>query len=118
MSEISVPDDFPRAGRSGAVSGAQTKFLARLIDGKFITGLTDEELRERYVACEDLVQQLARYAAQKLADNPSAPADEVLDRVKAGVRRKVRLGTWTLSSAEIDWIMNRVRRMLSDRNAL
>ncbi len=54
----SIPADFPRQGSLSAVAGAQPKLLARKIDGKFVAGLTQEELHARHDNCADLVEQL------------------------------------------------------------
>lgn len=69
-SEADVPDDFPRMECRGAVPGAQVKFLAQLIDARFIAVLPDEELWERYEACEDPAQQFASYVSHKCIHDP------------------------------------------------
>ncbi len=95
------------------MSGYQPKVLLRKIDGEYVAGPTDEEVFARYDACEDLAQQLAPYTKRKQAENPSWLLDETLSRVEAGVASKVSDGQWDLSSAEIAWIMTRVRQVLA-----
>ncbi len=41
-----APDDFPRDAMPASLSGAQPKLAARLTDGKFIVGQTDDERHE------------------------------------------------------------------------
>ncbi|CAE6895246.1 hypothetical protein R69927_05054 [Paraburkholderia domus] len=42
-----VPDDFPRDAAPAALAGAQPKLAARMINGRFVVGLTEEERMER-----------------------------------------------------------------------
>ena len=42
-----IPDSFPLDPWPAALSGAQPKLAVRLIDGKYVTGLTDAERIER-----------------------------------------------------------------------
>jgi hypothetical protein len=49
-----VPEDFPREPYDTLLAGSQPKFALRSVDGKYRVGLTNEELLERYDACEDL----------------------------------------------------------------
>jgi len=107
-----VPPDFPREPLPGSVAGAQPKLLARMVDGKFITGLTAEELYERYDACDDLAQQLAAYCTRKEHENPDWSQEFVLNRTRAGVAKKCTSGEWDFSVAELDWIMTTVRALL------
>ncbi|WP_239483039.1 hypothetical protein [Paraburkholderia sp. C35] len=95
------------------MSGYQPKVLLREIDGKYVAGLTEEELFARYDACEDLAQQLVPYVTRKRAENPSWSLDETLSKVEAGVDNKVADGQWDISRDEIVWIMGRVRQALA-----
>ena len=54
-----IPDSFPLDPWPAALSGAQPKLAVRLIDGKYVTGLTDAERIERYEICEALAQRLS-----------------------------------------------------------
>jgi len=104
-----VPADFPREGLPGAVTGAQPKLLGRMADGKFIIGLTDAELYERYGTCEDLVQQLYAYCVRKQRENPDWSQEFVLERTAKGVEQKCQTGEWDFSVAERGWMMTKVR---------
>lgn len=54
-----ISDDFPHGGLTTAIAGVQPKLAARLIDGHYVVGETEEERLERYLICEDLAMQLA-----------------------------------------------------------
>jgi hypothetical protein len=45
-----IPEDFPRDPFPTSLAGSPPKLAARLIGGKYITALTDEERAERYKA--------------------------------------------------------------------
>lgn len=104
-----IPDDFPRQGPLGAVSGAQAKLLARKIDGRFISGPTEEELYARFDNCADLVEQLTAYVRRKLTSMPGTTVDDLLPRVRRGVDAK----GWDVSGPELDWIFNKVAESLA-----
>ncbi|OYU44721.1 MAG: hypothetical protein CFE44_11435, partial [Burkholderiales bacterium PBB4] len=53
---IPVPEDFPRDPFPAALAGSQMKLAARLIDGRYVVGLTDEERYGRFLMCSDLVE--------------------------------------------------------------
>ncbi|CAJ0703219.1 hypothetical protein SAMN02787148_109105 [Burkholderia vietnamiensis] len=106
-----VPDDFPREPAVGAVTGAQPKLLVREVDGRYLTGLTDDELWVRYDACEDLAAQLSEYASQKVATSGLTP-DAALSRAEKGLRLKVAAGDWDFSQREVDWVVKRTRQLL------
>jgi hypothetical protein len=103
-----IPDDFPRQGPLGGVSGVQAKLLARKINGRFVTGPTDEELYARYDNCADLVEQLTTYTQRKLASMPGTSIDELLPRVRRGVASK----GWDVSGDEMDWIFRKLADQL------
>ncbi|WP_045588345.1 hypothetical protein [Burkholderia pseudomallei] len=109
-----IPDDFPREPAHGAVGGFQPKVLLRRAGDRLISGPSDEELFTRYYACEDLVQQLVSYARRKRAENQSQSLFDMLCRIETDVTRKVSSGQWDISSAEIAWIMRRVRKLLAE----
>jgi hypothetical protein len=108
----SVPADFPREPLRGSVTGAQPKLLGRMVDGKFIVGLTDTELDDRYGICEDLVQQLSVYCACKQRENPDWSREFALERTAKGIEQKCRTGEWDFSTAERDWMMTKIRAMV------
>jgi hypothetical protein len=103
-----IPDDFPRHGSLGAVSGVQVKLLARKIEGRFISGPTEEELYVRYDNCADLVVQLTAYVRRKLTSMPGTTVDDLLPRVRRGVETK----GWDVSGPELDWVFNKVAESL------
>lgn len=76
---VDVPDDFPRGfAAPTTVSGAQQKFMARKIDGRFVVELTKEEFRAHWLYCEDLAPQLSDRnpwvaAAQRTWNSPWIP---------------------------------------------
>lgn len=111
MTDRHIPDDFPRETYTGAVAGAQPKLLAREVDGRYQSALSDEELWVRYDACDDLAAQLAEYASRKVATAGLSP-DVALSRAEKGVRAKVDAGEWGLSQREADWVMKRTRQLL------
>lgn len=115
VSYSAVPDDFPREPARGAVGGYQPKVLLRRAGDRLVSGPTDDELFTRYDACEDLVQQLVSYAHRKRAENQSQSLFDTLSRIETDVTRKVSSGQWDISSAEITWIMKRIRELLAEK---
>lgn len=105
-----IPDDFPRQGSLGGVSGVQTKLLARKIDGRFLAGPTEAELYARFDNCADLAVQLTEYVKRKLASMPDATLGDLLPRVRQGAEKK----GWDVSSLEMDWIFNKVAQRLGN----
>lgn len=63
--EQTVPPDFLSETTLSAVPSAQSKFLARLIDGKYVLGSTEAEVHERYLMCQDLAEQLIAYCQHR-----------------------------------------------------
>lgn len=102
-----VPDDFPRPTVPAVVPGAQPKVGATLSWGVYIAGLTPEERYERWVICEDIVQQLLPVAQKDAAKYPHHSPDETLGRVRVAVARK----GW-VSPDELDWLLQRMKTLL------
>jgi hypothetical protein len=102
-----VPDDFPRDVTPASLSGAQPKLAVRMIDGKFVGGLTAEERAERWTVCEDLAHQLVPKTIKDAAKNPEHSHDETLRRVRRAIEGK----GW-VSVLEADWLMARLRVLL------
>lgn len=75
---VVIPDSFPRGGAQGAVPGAQPKFLARLIEGRYVCGATDDEVRIRYLICADYVTRMSAHLRQKLLE-VSIPMDAFVE---------------------------------------
>nr|WP_272544893.1 hypothetical protein [Burkholderia cepacia] len=115
MSSTVVPEDFPRELAPGTVGGYRPKVLLRRTGGQLVSGLTDEELSNRYDACEDLAQQLAFYIRRKRAENPLQSLRDALSKVESDVTGKISSGQWDVSSAETIWIMKRVRVLLAEQ---
>lgn len=98
-----VPADFPRSC-GGSVSGAQNKLIVRKFDGRFVAGMTDEELWVRYDACRDLVMKLTEHAKAKRVQYAELSLPEFLRRLRAGAVKK----GWDLAPEELDWVMGSV----------
>ncbi|MDR6392577.1 hypothetical protein J2803_005216 [Paraburkholderia phenoliruptrix] len=111
MTDQRVPDDFPREPDLGSVTGVQPKLLVREVDGRYLSGLTEEQLWVRYDACEDLASQLSAYASRKMSSS-GLSQDVALTRAEKGVRLKVDSGEWDFSQAEVAWVMKRTRQIL------
>lgn len=114
MISSAIPEDFPRELAQGSVGGYQPKVLLRRAGDRLIAGPTDEELLTRYDACEDLVQQLVTYARRKRAENQSQSLFDTLSTIETNLTRKVSSGQWDISSAEIAWIIKRIRELLAE----
>lgn len=100
-----VPEDFPWDPFPASLSGAQPKVAARLIDGRYVTGLTEDERRGRYLMCADLVEQLVEYTERKHLQRSDLTLPALLDQIDDGIRKK----GWEVGAVEFDWIMRRVR---------
>ncbi|VBO96041.1 hypothetical protein [Burkholderia pseudomallei] len=116
MNQQRVPDNFPRESPQGAVSGAQPKLLLRKVGDTYCAGLTDADVYDRYIVCDDLAQQLAAYASHKMRAN-SWSLQTAVSKVEAGVLEKVRSGIWDFSAAEVAWTIERTRQILADTAA-
>ena len=105
VQDVTVPDDFPRDPFPASLSGAQLKVAARLIDGQYVTGLTEDERRGRYLMCIDLVEQLTAYSHRKHKER----TDLTMEALLVEIDKSVRLKGWEVAQVELDWIMGRVR---------
>lgn len=103
-----VPEDFPLEPVLGSVAGVAPKLLAREIEGRYVVGRPADEHRERYLACEDLANQLAGYCARKARENPEWSREYNLERTGKGLRQKAEAGVWDVGEAERVWVMERV----------
>jgi hypothetical protein len=111
MTPRRVPDDFPREPDPGSVTGVQPKLLVREIDGRYQSGLSEEQLCVRYDACEDLASQLSAYVSRKMSSS-GLSQDVALTRAEKGLRLKVDSGEWNFSQREVAWVMKRTRQLL------
>jgi hypothetical protein len=108
----SVPEDFPHGDGIGSVAGAQPKFAARLIEGRYVVGETEEERLERYLICDDLAAQLSDYCRRKGSENPGWTKEFILQRTDQGVTSHIRSGRWDISIPEKGWVMQRCKELL------
>jgi hypothetical protein len=104
---MKVPDDFPHDVAPAALAGAQPKLAARMINGRFVVGLTEEARSERRQICEDLAQQLIVPARKDAAKYPQNSHDVVLERIRDAIA-----GKYWGSVVEMNWIIVRLRALL------
>ncbi len=102
-----VPADFPWDPTPALLSGTQPKLAGRLIDGRFVVGLTAEERYIRWDMCEDLAQQLVPKTLKDAAKYPQNSREVTLRRMKKAIQSK----GWT-ERVETDWLMSRLRILL------
>jgi Protein of unknown function (DUF2442) len=102
-----VPADFPWDPTPALLSGTQPKLAGRLIDGRFVVGLTAEERYIRWDMCEDLAQQLVPKTLKDAAKFPQNSRDATLKRMRRAIEGK----QWT-ERVETDWLMERLRVLL------
>ena len=101
---VKAPPDFPRTPTLTAIAGAQPKLPARLVEGQFVVGFTQEERQARFELCQDLAEQLVRYCRRKQDERPDWSEAQLLSKVATTVRSK----GWDLSEPELQWVMGRV----------
>lgn len=107
MSAVQVPADFPSSRSYGAVAGAQPKLLVTKVGDEYVAPLGDESLtRQRYLMCEDLLQQLTAYRERKASENPDWPTETLSTKIDTAVRQKAP--AWGLSPAEVSWLLRRL----------
>lgn len=104
---MTVPEDFPHDTAPASLAGTQPKLAGRMIDGKFVVGLTAEERFERWMVCEDLAQNLVTIAHNDAAKYPEHSREVTLQRVRRGVEGK----RW-VSVVEAEWLVVRLRTLL------
>lgn len=102
-----VPVDFPWNPTPALLSGTHPKLAGRLIDGRFVVGLTAEERFIRWDLCEDLAQQLVPKTLKDAAKYPENSRDVTLRRIRRAIANK----GWT-ERLETDWLMERLRGLL------
>ena len=103
--EALVPKDFPCDPFPAALGGAQMKFAARLVNDRYVVGLTKEEREERYLMCEDMVVQLTAYVERKQTERKDLTLPQLLDGIDKSIRQK----GWDIGHVEFDWVMRRLR---------
>lgn len=100
-----VRADFPNGYFLGAVPGSQPKFLAREIDGRYVVGPTEAELKERHSLCLRLVEQFRRLHLNHV---PATPPDDPTAPSLAEIFAYVALQGWNLSAQERVWIIQKI----------
>ncbi|EUC18711.1 UNVERIFIED_ORG: hypothetical protein BDU10_5343 [Burkholderia sp. CF145] len=108
MTNLNVPEWFPRDDAPPVVSGTQPKVCARLSNGAYVVGQSDEEWLERWLICEDLARQLVAVAEKDALAHPEQSSSQTLGRVRASVARKA----W-VSPDELTWLTERLQQLLS-----
>ena len=100
-----VPNDFPRERITGALPGAQPKFLATLYKGRYyMAGCTPPEIYDRWCVCEDLVAQLStRSVKSKEGKRSHMTESEILHQYYT----RLLATKWT-SIQETQWIIQKV----------
>ncbi|MER1968334.1 hypothetical protein [Castellaniella sp. GW247-6E4] len=107
------PADFPRRTMASGLGGAAPKFAARkLEDGSYSALVPDEEHQQAYENALDLAQQLVGYAQRKELENPDWTRAFNLQRIRDGIKEKVRSHAWDFTPDEQEWIMKRLIGLL------
>lgn len=99
-----IPADFPRE-ESGALPGGATKYIAKQVGGRYVVGLTEEELCQRYEGCRELLRDLVAYCERKQRELPTLSASELYSRVEQGLLANTDVGT---TSAENKWVLRKL----------
>jgi len=109
MSDLLLPDDFPRPHHLGAVPGVQRKFLAIEYEGRYYSpGCTPPELFERWQHCMHLVPQfVSSCIAKKAGKRKNMSKVGILDQY---LQRLIESG-W-VSNAEARWVISEAARQL------
>jgi hypothetical protein len=105
---ITIPDDFPHDLAPAALTGAQPKVAARLIDGRYVVGMSADERLAHYLMCQDLVDQLLAYFARKMDHSPQAVEQLVLNFYHTAARQH-----WETTVVENRWIEQQLRLKLA-----
>ncbi|MGB7399035.1 hypothetical protein [Castellaniella sp.] len=112
------PDDFPRRTLMSGLGGAVPKYAAREVEGGgFSAFVPDEEHQQAYDNAEDLATQLVGYARRKEKENPSWTRQFNVDRIRDGIKEKVRSGAWDFTADEQQWVMKRLTALLEHPEA-
>lgn len=107
-----IPSDSRVVLPSPSLAGAQPKLaVLRTADGRYVQGITEEEVERRFDVCSDLVDQLVRYCEKKRHERPDWELDLLLRKVAQAVRSK----GWDISTEEIEWVLGRVRDRMTQQ---
>lgn len=97
-----TPGDFPKRNELAALNGNIQKFSARLINGRYVVGVTAEEHRERYLDCCALVADLIVYCHRKQAADVKWTAEALQQRIYQGLENTKELD---LTGPELQWVL-------------
>ena len=104
-----IPADFPRDPHPASLPGSQLKFSARKIDGRYVVGLTAEELQERYEMCKDLATQLITRTKRKKDEGLVPDIELFYADTESRIRAQSVRDQWDFSEPELRWIFTKVR---------
>lgn len=102
-----VPYCFPRDPWPTALPGAQPKFAARLLQGRYVVGLTDVEREERYLMSADLLEQLTAHVRHNRTQQSTEPLESYLLRLEQMVRDQ----GGEVSPIEMTWVFQQLRTL-------
>ena len=105
MNEKPIPKDFPGDRAISALTGAQPKVAVRLEarTGRYFAGQSDEEIRERYEICADLVDQLVAKCRRNRQTKYASMAEQA---ILSGLFDKLKKSGWG-TEHEMAWIIRR-----------
>jgi hypothetical protein len=111
MNERPIPEDFPRPPTIAVLSGVHPKVAVRreAQSGIYVAGASDDELRERYEICQDLVTQLVA-KCQKNRSTKYASLSETA--ILAGLFEQLTKSGWG-SREEMAWIVRHTASTLA-----
>lgn len=111
---FNVPLGFPRRRVHSALGGAQRKFNAEFIDGRYVvpTTVDDEQHADSFQYCEGLAQTLLEYMLRKARENPDWSHQFSYGRTYEGVKEKAAAREWDLTREEVEWTMGRLQALL------
>ncbi len=105
-SRAAVPGDFPRYPFTTAPGGTQKQSPARLIDGKYVVGLTPLEQLEHHYVYLDFMNRLIAYAHGRRDQRSEVPLVEIVDEIVS----HMSLQGWNLSKAGQEWVAKQLRQ--------
>jgi len=109
MNPDAIPEDFPR--RTGALPGAQDKFLALKVGGRYVVLGSDEDRSERCGYCAALADDLRDYCLRKACEHPSWTHLANFERTCQGIYGEAGKD-WEITSLEREWLVQRLRYLL------
>lgn len=109
LNDFQVPDDFPRPQHSGALPGAQPKFLTVEYQGRFYSpGCTPPELFAHWQNCMQYVHQfVASCVETKKGKRSHMPETAILDQYLTRL-----IETRWISDDEARWVIRETAKLL------